>query len=174
MTLVKKAVVPVSAPHCGHRNVAPRTPQHARFAARMRKAMEEQGYTRASLAREMGVTPTMVGYWRAGRYLPPLPVAAQLAEVLDDGKLRSMVVEARTVRCGNCGKTFDREQTRATYCSPACQRRAHLKGGTKFDPRQEAIDDMCRGCEPEGICRDDSCALRPFSPFLFTPARRIA
>lgn len=28
----------------------------------------------------------------------------------------------------------------------------------------EAIEAMCRDCEPEGICRTEGCALRPFSP----------
>jgi hypothetical protein len=134
--------------------------------------MEAKGHTRASLAAVLGVTPTMVGYWRAGRYLPLPDMAEQMTETLDDSMLRAMVVQARTYRCGNCGKTFDRQQTRATYCSAICQRLAHTKGGKRFDERQDAIDDMCRGCEPEGMCRDDGCALRPFSPFLFVPLRR--
>jgi transcriptional regulator with XRE-family HTH domain len=29
---------------------------------------------------------------------------------------------------------------------------------------QSAIDAMCRGCEPDGICQVEECPLRPFSP----------
>jgi DNA-binding XRE family transcriptional regulator len=134
--------------------------------------MERRGYNRSSLAAVLEVTPTMVGYWRAGRYLPQPYIAERMADTLDDAMLRAMVVQARTFRCGHCGKTFDRQQTRATYCSTACQRRAHGPGGKRFDPRQDAIDAMCRGCEPEGMCRDDACALRPFSPFLFVSLTR--
>lgn len=153
---------------------APRTPDHARFASYLRRAMEKRGLrTRVELADALGVSATMVGYWRAGRYLPTPEMATRLAEYLDDARILVYITQARTRRCGNCGRTFDQMQTRATYCSTDCQRRAHTPTGKKFDPRQEAIDAMCRGCEPEGVCRDDSCALRPFSPFLVV-TRRVA
>lgn len=29
---------------------------------------------------------------------------------------------------------------------------------------EDAIAAMCAGCEPEGVCRDTACPLRPFSP----------
>lgn len=130
--------------------------------------------TRKGLADRLGVTATMVGFWRSGAYLPTPYFADILGDVLDDAHLRQLVKMARTVRCP-CGVTFDREQTRRAYCSYTCQRRAHNKNGQKApDRRQLAIDAMCRGCEPEGTCRDDGCALRPFSPFLYVPARRAA
>lgn len=146
-----------------------RSSAHAAFASRIRAGLEKKGWTRTRLADEIGVTATMVGYWRNGRYLPHPSVAERLAEALDDPFLLVLVTRARTVRCP-CGNTFDRQQTKAMYCSESCQRKAHLKGGTKApDPRQLAIDAMCRDCEPLGTCRDDGCALRPFSPFLFIP-----
>lgn len=151
----------------------PVTYQHAVFARRLRQVMEEQGHTRSSLAGLLGVTPTMVGYWRAGRYLPSMTALDRMTDVLHDGALRNLVSKARTGHCP-CGATFDREQTKRMYCSTLCQRRAHNKGGRKADPRQNAIDAMCRGCEPEGVCRDDGCALRPFSPFLFVAIHRRA
>lgn len=153
---------------------APRSPAHARFASYLRKRMEARGMrTRSELAEALGVTATMVGYWRAGRYLPTPEVAERMAEYLDDARILVYVTQARTRRCGNCGRTFDAMQTRANYCTVHCQRAAHTSKGKKFDARQAAIDEMCAGCEPEGICRDDSCALRPFSPFLVVN-RRIA
>lgn len=151
---------------------APRSPAHARFGSYLRKRMESRGMrTRAELADALGVSATMVGYWRAGRYLPTPEIAERMAEYLDDERLLVYVTQARTRRCGNCGRTFDAMQTRATYCTMDCQRRAHTSKGKKFDPRQAAIDEMCAGCEPQGICRDDSCALRPFSPFLVVTMR---
>lgn len=155
------------------RPIGARSSSHAAFAARLRQAMEYRGHHRASLAAALDVTPTMVGYWRSGRYLPPLTVAERMTDLLDDTWLLKMVMKARVMRCPNCGTTFDRGQTRRRYCTTTCQRLAHLKGGKKFaDPRQEAIDAMCAGCEPEGTCRDDACALRPFSPLVFVPLHR--
>lgn len=34
----------------------------------------------------------------------------------------------------------------------------------RIDGLQGSIDEMCRGCEPEGLCRTPECALRAFSP----------
>lgn len=149
----------------------PLSAEHARFAARLRRVMEDRGYTRLRLATALGVSATMVGYWRVGRYLPSLPMMDRLDALLDDAALYQIVHAARTGRCP-CGQTFDREQSRRQYCSLACQRKAHLKGGVKADPRQNAIYAMCVSCEPERVCRDDACALRPFSPFLFVALHR--
>lgn len=154
-------------------NGGPRSVGHAKFAHRLRLQMARRGMTRAALAALLGVSPTMVGYWRLGRYLPTPEWATVLADELDDKTIATMVQTARTGRCP-CGATFDREQTRRTYCSAACQRAAHGPGGVKpTDLRQVAIDAMCAGCEPEGLCRDDACALRPFSPYLFVSDRRV-
>ena len=117
------------------------------------------------------VSTTMIYFWLAGRYLPPLRVMDRMADALNDATLHNIVRDARTGRCP-CGATFDRTQTRRQYCSEDCRRAPHGKGGRKADPRQDAIEAMCRACEPERICRDDSCALRPFSPFLFVALHR--
>lgn len=34
----------------------------------------------------------------------------------------------------------------------------------RIDGLQGSIDEMCRGCEPEGLCRTPECSLRAFSP----------
>ena len=155
----------------GARMGVPLTADHAAVGARLRRLMEARGLTRKSLALKVGVSPTMVGCWRTGRYLPSMVALDRLVDVLDDAVLRIMVCSARTGRCP-CGATFERLRSKRRYCSYLCQRRAHLKGGRKADPRQDAIDAMCAACEPEKTCRDDSCALRPFSPFLFVALHR--
>lgn len=38
------------------------------------------------------------------------------------------------------------------------------KTAQRLSTVQAAVDAMCRSCEPEGICRDVACALRPVSP----------
>lgn len=50
----------------------------------------------------------------------------------------------------------------------------------RLDAHAESIDAMCRGCEPEGLCRTPECPLRPFSPLPLRgtyaeerPTRRI-
>ena len=68
--------------------------------------------------------------------------------------------------CRVCRRPFRRGRTRQAYCGAVC-RTAHHKGVRTLpmlDPRQAAIDAMCRGCELEGECRDTVCALRAFSP----------
>lgn len=136
--------------------------------------METRGYTAAALGAAMGTSGTQISYWRNGVYIPPPDRAIELAEILDEPRIIKVVAEARIGRCPMCGKSFDRGQTRRAYCSKPCQVASNYKSGVKPDDKQEAIDAMCRGCEPEGVCRDDGCALRPFSPLVFITLRRSA
>jgi hypothetical protein len=69
---------------------------------------------------------------------------------------------SRRLRKG--GQTDDRRQTAA-----AVQR---LRSGIRIAEDRaaelaDAIDGMCRGCEPEGVCRTADCPLRAFSPLPF-------
>lgn len=69
---------------------------------------------------------------------------------------------SRRLRKG--GQTDDRRQTAA-----AVQR---LRSGIRIAEDRaaelaDAIDVMCRSCEPEGVCRTADCALRSFSPLPF-------
>lgn len=69
---------------------------------------------------------------------------------------------SRRLRKG--GQTDDRRQTTA-----AIQR---LRSGMRIAEDRaaelaDAIDAMCRDCEPQGICRTADCPLRAFSPLPF-------
>lgn len=147
-----------------------------RFKAAMQKAMRERGLTNRALANQLGVSETMVGYWTQGRYVPALGNAEKIATILNRPALLEIARVHHTGRCLACGRTFKRNSTRRQYCAQSCQRdyQKGVRGPTVVDPRQAAIDAFCKGCEPEGICRDDECALRAFSPFIFVPLRRVA
>lgn len=69
---------------------------------------------------------------------------------------------SRRLRKG--GQTDDRRQTAAAI--------ARLRSGIRIAEDRaaelaDAIDLMCRGCEPEGLCRTADCPLRAFSPLPF-------
>jgi len=152
-----------------------RLAEHQRFRARFVAHMREHGLTNARLGKALGVSPTMVGYWRQGRYIPSLERADHLAEYFGDPMLREVVRVARVYRCLVCPRTFRRTNSRRLYCSLRCQRDYHkgVRGDPAKDVRQQAIDAFCHGCEPEGFCRDEQCALRAFSPLPFIPLHRV-
>lgn len=153
-----------------------RMAEHQRFRARLTATMRTRGLRRHQVADLVGVTPTMVGYWTQGRYLPSLEMADRLATALDDGLIRDIVKAATWTRCLVCPRQFTRDRTRRLYCSVRCQRDYHkgVRGAPATDYRQKAIDEFCRGCEPEGLCRDEECALRAFSPLPFIPLVRLS
>lgn len=161
----------MTVPHLTEKRMA----EHHRFRARLTATMRKRDLRRHQVAEMIGVTPTMVGYWTQGRYLPSLEKADALATALDDGVLRDMVKAATWTRCLVCPRQFARDRTRRLYCSIKCQRDYHkgVRGAPATDFRQKAIDEFCRGCEPEGLCRDEECALRAFSPLPFIPLHRV-
>jgi transcriptional regulator with XRE-family HTH domain len=146
-----------------------RLAENTRFKNRLKASLRKHGYTQTTFAAQLGVSVTMVGYWCQGRYIPSLPRADQIAVLLDDDLIRTMVQELSIGRCAICPQTFTKTATRRLYCSKGCERdhRKGVVGEPKPDPRQWVIDQFCRGCEPEGFCRDNDCALRPFSPFVY-------
>lgn len=53
----------------------------------------------------------------------------------------------------------------AAYVASDAKRHAKFtKLQRRIDGQAEAIDAMCRSCEPEGLCREEECPLRAFSP----------
>lgn len=150
--------------------IPPRTSAHARLGDRIRQRCAERGVSSVYLAKRLGVSDTQVRYWWNGNYIPPLDMAERLSELLDDQRILALTVAARQGRCPVCDRPFERQQkSKRVYCSTKCQVRANYRtypDERKFDPRQVAIDAMCKSCEPEGTCHDGSCALRPYSPLL--------
>lgn len=64
------------------------------------------------------------------------------------------------------------ERALATYArSDALRRQRVDQQGRHLATHRQAVEAMCRGCEPEGRCRDAGCALRPVSPL---PLIRLA
>jgi hypothetical protein len=112
----------------------------------------------------------MAGFWLQGRYLPSLERAAQMADILDAPAILEMTRSASVGTCLVCMTPFARNATRRNYCSVRC-RTDYAKGVRRTDRpvSEQAIAAYCRGCEPEGLCRTEDCALRAFSPFLFVP-----
>jgi len=155
-----------------------RAPEKMRISSAIRRGMEARGMNRMQLAAAIGVTPTMAGFWLQGRYLPALERASQMADLFDSPSILFLTRQAQVGTCRVCLTPFQRvngvRRTRRSYCSVRCRNDYH-KGVRSRDkhPAELAVAEFCRGCEPEGICRTEDCALRAFSPFVFV-ARRAA
>jgi hypothetical protein len=146
-------------------------PAAAEFSSRLQEAMTRRKTSALRLAPLIGVSDTQVSNWRHGLALPSIAAAEKLVEVLDWPSLLAPVVAARTRRCtyGPCSATYPRERGKRLFCSTSCWRNAVKNPAARVDARQRAIDENCRQCEPEGVCRTADCPLRAFSPFLFIP-----
>ena len=168
--------------------LAPGSPRRAaasRFGGLLSEAMARAGVGDRGLARQLGTSAGLIYQWRAGNNLPRLETAIRLSEALGDPRLASVAREARTQRCEACGTAVVNEGgTPLRYCSQACKVvRNQMRSGTPareravvaeraLDLYRASVDAHCRGCEPEGLCRDAGCALRPASPLRL--ARREA
>lgn len=146
------------------------------YGLALRRAMNRRAMSVPTLARAVHVSAAMVCLYRRGRNLPSVDKAEQIADALGSPELATLAVRLRIGTCRVCRRAFRRERSRRVYCSIAC-RKAHHAGAVtlpRLDPRQAAIDAMCQGCEPDGECRDGTCALRPFSPLPVWRRRRSA
>jgi DNA-binding XRE family transcriptional regulator len=137
--------------------------------------MRERAVKASELSAAVGVSNNSVYAYSTGDTTPSVAVAQRLADALMEPMLVELARISQRRRCETCIRLFYRESTRRKFCSVACLKVAH-KGGRRVEtnPRQEAIDAMCGGCEPEGVCRDDTCALRQFSPLPFASLVRVA
>jgi DNA-binding XRE family transcriptional regulator len=156
--------------------IRPPIPEAIVFGSRLREAMTKRAVSSKWLASQMDVSDTTVSNWRQGQYLPAIPVAERLSEVLDYPSLLPALVAARTRRCAYlpCSAVFQRKHDeRRLFCSNKCTAEANRRHRFRANPRQTAIDAFCFACEPtDRICRDGDCPLRGFSPFLFVPLSR--
>ncbi len=132
---------------------------------------------RRRLSSTTGISGSGIAAYRSGNNLPRHETAIRLAEALDWPILVYISKEARTAHCAVCGAEFLVASSVKLYCSTECNRVAEKRkaGGppakTLAEPLRRRLRDTmttvgnyCRGCEPEGLCRDTSCALRPVSP----------
>jgi transcriptional regulator with XRE-family HTH domain len=157
---------------------SPRRAAAKRFGSELRKAMKRTGVGQGHLAASLGIGESAIRNWLAGNNLPRLDSAQLLAAGLTAPILVDIVLEAREGACEGCGKRYVNEGGGPKrFCSNECRDIAEKIRTAKGDTRSRAtvaerrlrdhmaaVDAMCRGCEPEGLCRDTECALRPVSP----------
>lgn len=144
------------------------------FADELRRAMAARKVDDSALAQRMGIHRAAVWQWRTGAKMPMLAMADRLAEALDWDSLLTMVMIHRRKRCARCRKTYYRgSRPNQKYCGSTCKRavdkakasdRLISRSRSRVKWLQDAIALHCKGCEPLGICRDSTCALRPVSP----------
>lgn len=156
---------------------SPRRALAVRFGAELTKAMKARGVGQKTLGSQLGVASSNVASWRVGNNLPRLETAQRLASGLSAPILVEIVLQARTGVCEVDGRSFTNQGGGAKrFCSQECRDvGAKLRSGGGVQGRaivaerrlrdhMVAVEAMCRGCEPEGLCRDMECALRPVSP----------
>lgn len=156
---------------------SPRRGAAIRFGALLTETMAARGVSIRSLAAQLRLSKGLMWQWRAGNNLPRLETALRIAEALGEPRLVSIVREARTVHCETCGTEVLVEGGRPVrYCSDACKViRNALRSATPSRERavvaerrlslyRDAVAAYCAGCEPDGLCRDAGCDLRPVSP----------
>lgn len=156
---------------------SPRKRAAIRFGALLDATLKARGVGKKGLARQLGTSGGLIWQWCAGNNLPRLESALRLAEALGEPRLADIVREARTQRCETCGTDIINEGgTPVRFCSDSCRVvRNTMRSGTPSRERavvaerhlslhRDSVAAYCRGCEPEGLCRDAGCALRPVSP----------
>ncbi len=140
-----------------------------RWGQKFRAELARRGLTYNDVSRAVGVNQTSIRMFATGKTLPSLTTGAKITEAIGCEALMSALIEIRTSACAleGCGRTFVRDShSRQVYCSAECAYYADkgVAARKRHSPEAQAIDAFCRACEPEGLCRDDQCPLRAFSP----------
>jgi len=160
------------------------------FAQLLRTAMTRRNATRADVYRAVGTTSSSVKHWLDGSAYPDHEFVIRAAEYLSWPSLVARSIADRSGTCEACGRPTrgTRGPTPPRFCGDRCIRRTRDR--REFDRKriqhvglwkrraeeaEEAIARMCGACEPEGVCRDETCALRECSPIpLIQLGRRAA
>jgi transcriptional regulator with XRE-family HTH domain len=157
------------------------------FALELARAIEARANpSLVALAAEAGLSAQTISNLRRARNQPSIRAAAALADVLDWPKLLTVAERARRRPCRVCGQeyvTIHNSQTRRVYCGHRCQqvhwnrqaalgrqrkrRKVEKAASFRLQAAQKAVAAFCRSCQWDGVCRDDSCELRPVSPLPF-------
>jgi len=156
----------------------PKRPIAQRFGKSLESAMAKRGVGSRTVAASVGAARNSVTNWRRGATLPKVETTRKLAAALDAPVLVNIIRRARTKTCDVCGATFLDETGgwNRRFCSDAC--RKIMEKGRKGVPvrkraavaerrlkaHREAVERMCRECEPDGRCVTDGCPLREVSP----------
>lgn len=153
-----------------------------RWGEAVLRSMRERGMNDADVSRVSGVSHTTIATWRKGYKLANLHQGLDVATALNDDGLERLLWQLRTRACLSCGTPFVAIRSPdARYCARSnCRavKRQEARNARHMAERREvqraatqslrliqkAVDAFCRGCEPEGVCRDAECALRGFSP----------
>lgn len=160
------------------------------FPKQLRTAMTRRNASRADVYNAIGTTSSSVKHWLDGSAYPDHQFVIALAEYLHWPSLVAISIADRSGTCEaeGCGKPTmgTRGPTPPRYCGDRCIRRTRDRA--QFDRKrlqvagrwkrraeeaEEAIARMCRGCEPEGVCRNEECELRSVSNLPFIPLSRV-
>lgn len=137
--------------------------------------MRAEGVKARDVAEATGLSLNIIYEYTHGRYLPQLDAAQRVADALMAPELVQIVKQDRYKRCEltSCRRPFWRTGPQK-FCSSECTTLA-AKGLTRDAPHPalDAIDEMCRSCEPEGVCRNDGCPLRSFSTMPYAPVVKV-
>jgi hypothetical protein len=151
------------------------------LARQLRHAIDTRGLTMRQLGDMTNLDPQTISNAARGVSLPTFQTVARLAEALEWPLLLQLVAADRKRRCKVCRQQFVTTHYRPDvrrFCSKKCQQvawfrtrnhRSHDVASTRLRAAQTAIEEFCNWHEPEGVCREADCPLRPFSPLPLVP-----
>jgi transcriptional regulator with XRE-family HTH domain len=156
---------------------SPRKKAAERFGTLLDRAMRRAKVGQVRLGEVAGVAPSSIANYRCGGNLPRIETAQRLAAALSEPQLVDIVLQSRNGECETCRKPFTNQGGGPKrFCSQECRDvKARLREGKGVRGRAivaerrladhvVAVTEMCRRCEPEGLCRDMECPLRAVSP----------
>lgn len=147
------------------------------FSRLFKEAVERNDTSFSAVAAALGVSKQNVREFATGTRLPRLETAAKIADALHEPAILAAVRDARTRACRNCRADMLVNTTSRYFCGEECRilyraktnkpldRRSLTVIGSSLDVHRGAVEAFCRSCEPDGVCRDAGCELRPVSPF---------
>lgn len=157
-----------------------RAPAARRFGLELKRAVRARGTSQRRLAADLGLNRGRIANWCAGTASPTLEMAERMADALMWPRLTDLARAGREITCVACGRTFTAEgQGPQRYCSLDCRRFQNAKRvpgrrdltrvvlERRVDRFRAAVDAMCAGCEPAGLCQTAECPLQlaGVSPF---------
>lgn len=155
----------------------------SRLRAELKRRLAEDGRSWVELSEASGLSADTLWSIRSGRGMPLHETVVAIADALGLEGMIEMSLDLRRRPCDVCGTVYvDMSRRRARlYCTKRCLVLARLRRNRgsrarkamvdrhRLEEFQAAVVAYCHGCEPQGICRDDECALRPVSPLAFIP-----